>query len=117
MGLCINNSKSQLTPISVTFELLAQLAADFGYQVGTMTFTYLGLPLRTTWLTISNLMPLVCHLERKLMSSSSFLSQGARLQQISYALASMSLHFYVLYKFLRVKKKQIFFKTMLIEGL
>src|SRR4051812_6888045 len=38
-------------------------------------------------------MPLVCRFERKLTSSSSFLSQGARLQLINSALPSMPLHF------------------------
>jgi hypothetical protein len=61
--------------------------------VGSMPFTYLGLPLGTTRPLIHDLMPLVCHLERKLSSSSSFLPQGARLQLINSALASMPLHF------------------------
>jgi hypothetical protein len=58
-----------------------------------MPFTYLGLPLGTTRVTISELSPLVCRLERKLTSSSCFLSQGAQLQLINSALASMPLHF------------------------
>jgi hypothetical protein len=43
--------------------------------------------------TITELSPLVCRLERKLSSSSSFLSQGARLQLINSAISSMPLHF------------------------
>jgi hypothetical protein len=66
---------------------------EFGCQVGSMPFTYLGLPLGTTRPTMTDLMPLVCRLERKLFSSSSFLAQGARLQLINSALASMPLHF------------------------
>jgi hypothetical protein len=54
----------------------------------------LGLPLGTTKTTIAELSPLVCRLERKLTARSSFLiSQGARLQLINSALASMPLHF------------------------
>jgi hypothetical protein len=58
-----------------------------------MPFTYLGLPLGTVKPTITKLSPLVCRLERKLSASSSFLSQGARLQLINFSLASMPLHF------------------------
>jgi hypothetical protein len=47
----------------------------------------------TTKPTIAKLYALVCRLERKLSSSSSFLSQGARLQLINSAVASMPLHF------------------------
>jgi hypothetical protein len=91
--LQINYSKSQLIPINVPDDLVALLAEDFGCQVGTMPFTYLGLPLGMTRPTMRDMMPLVCRLERKLSSSSSFLSQGARLQLINSALASMPLHF------------------------
>jgi hypothetical protein len=82
-----------MVPINVPSELLADLAEVFGCQIGSMPFTYLGLPLGTTKPTIAELSPLVCRLERKLTASSSFLSQGARLQLINSALASMPLHF------------------------
>jgi hypothetical protein len=92
-GLKINFHKSQMLPINVSDDLLQVLADDFGCQVGQMPFTYLVLPLGTTRPTIAELSPLVCRLERKLSASSSFLSQGARLQLICSALASMPLHF------------------------
>jgi hypothetical protein len=92
-GLKINFNKSQMLPINVEKDLINQLAEEFGCQVGAMPFTYLGLPLGTTRPTIAELSPLVCRLERKLSASSSFLSQGARLQLIHSALASMPLHF------------------------
>jgi hypothetical protein len=91
--LKINFSKSQMLPIHVDEEVLNHLADEFGCQVGTMSFTYLGLPLGTTRPTIADLSLLVCRLERKLSASSSFLSQGARLQLIRLSLASMPLHF------------------------
>jgi hypothetical protein len=92
-GLKINYDKSQMVPINVPPELLVDLADVFVCQVGTMPFTYLGLPLGTTKPTITELSSLVCRLERKLTASSSFLSQGARLQLINSALASMPFHF------------------------
>jgi hypothetical protein len=92
-GLKINYAKSQMVPINVLHEDMVILAEEFGCQIGSMPFTYLGLPLGTTKPQIQDLMPLVCRLERKLSSSSSFLPQGARLQLINSALASMPLHF------------------------
>jgi hypothetical protein len=92
-SLKINYGKSQLIPINVDSDTTKLLADEFGCQVGSMPFTYLGLPLGTTRPLIHDLMPLVCCLERKLSSSSSFLPQGARLQLINSALASMPLHF------------------------
>jgi hypothetical protein len=92
-GLKINYSKSQMVPINIPDDLISELASDFGCQIGSMPFTYLGLPLGTTKPHIIDLMPLACRLERRLASSSCFLSQGARLQLINSALASMPLHF------------------------
>jgi hypothetical protein len=74
-------------------KLVNQLAQEFNCQVGRISFTYLGLPLGTTRLTIDELSPLVSRLERKLTSSSSFLSQLVWLQLIDFALASMPLRF------------------------
>jgi hypothetical protein len=92
-GLKINYAKSQMVPINVLHEDMVILAEEFGCQIGSMPFTYLGLPLGTTKPQIQDLMLLVCRLERKLSSSLSFLPQGARLQLINSALASMPLHF------------------------
>jgi hypothetical protein len=92
-GLKINFAKSQIVPINVPQDVMDLLATEFGCQIGTMPFTYLGLPLGATKPQIQDLMPLVCQLERKLTSSSSFVPQGARLQLINSALASMPLHY------------------------
>jgi hypothetical protein len=82
-----------MLPINVPDDLLQGLAFDFGCQVRQMPFTYLALPLGTTRPTILEFSPLVCRLERKLSSSSSFLSLGAKVHLICSALASMPLHF------------------------
>lgn len=57
-GLKINYVKSQLMPINVTEEKVNELAQVLGCQVGTMPFTYLGLPLGTSRPTMRELMPL-----------------------------------------------------------
>jgi hypothetical protein len=93
MGLKINYGKSQLIPINVDQNTTELLAQEFGCQVGSMPFTYLGLPLGMTKPLINDLSPLVSMLERKLTSSSSFFPQGAHLQLINSALASLPLHF------------------------
>jgi hypothetical protein len=92
-GLKVNYHKSSMVPINVLDELVQHLASDFGCQVATLPFTYLGLPLGTARPKIQHLTPIVTRLERKLTSISSFLSQGARLQLVDSALSSMSTFF------------------------
>jgi hypothetical protein len=47
-GLHVNFSKSFLVPINLSDDKALHLANTFGYQLGIMPFTYLGLPLGTT---------------------------------------------------------------------
>jgi hypothetical protein len=75
--LQINFDKSLMIPINVEEDRVNSLSELFGCQLGKMSFTYLGLPLATTRPMITELSLLVCRLERKLSSSSRFLSQGA----------------------------------------
>ena len=46
-GLKVNYSKSHMYPINVSNERMAHLASTFGCDIGTMSFTYLGLPMGT----------------------------------------------------------------------
>ena len=73
--------------------MVQQLATGFGCVVGTFPFTYLGLPMGTTRPRMTDLMPLVTKMERKLTASSSFLAYGGRLQLIGSCLSSMSTYF------------------------
>jgi hypothetical protein len=57
-----------MVPINVPAGDIETLATQFGCQIGRMPFTYLGLPLGSTRPAISDLMPLVCRLRRKLTS-------------------------------------------------
>jgi hypothetical protein len=72
---------------------MADLTTAFGCQMASMPFTYLGFPLGTARPQMQDLMPLVFRLERRLTSISHFLSQGARLQLVDSALASMPIYF------------------------
>jgi hypothetical protein len=65
--------------INVPDNTMAQLAAGFGCQIGTPPFTYLGLSVGTTRPSIQDLSPIVHRLERRLTSTSCFLTQGGRL--------------------------------------
>ena len=47
-GLVVNCNKSSMIPINVHPERLAVLASAFGCAIGSMPFTYLGLPMGTT---------------------------------------------------------------------
>jgi hypothetical protein len=79
-GLRVNYSKSCLIPINVTKDKLQFLADTFGCTMGTLPFTYLGLPLGVTKPTIQDLSPLVGLVERRLNPSARFLGYGGRLE-------------------------------------
>lgn len=92
-SLHINYHKSPMLPINVREDRMDRLAHVFGFQVGTLPFTYLGLPVGTSRPRIQDLTPIVSRLERWLCATSSFLAQGSRLQLISSVLCSMPMHF------------------------
>ena len=58
-GLHVNFSKSSLIPMNLSEEEGARIAALLGCLIGSMPFTYLGLPMGTSRPTIYDLMPLV----------------------------------------------------------
>lgn len=73
-GLHVSFAKSSLVPINMNPNRAIHLANTFGYQVGQMPFTYLGLPLGTTKPTITKFTPLLTKIERRLSRISKFLS-------------------------------------------
>jgi hypothetical protein len=80
-------------PINVDDETLANLSNTFGCAIGSMPFTYLGLPLGTTRPTIQDLSPIVDHLEHRLNASARFLDYGGRLQLINSVLSILPNHY------------------------
>jgi hypothetical protein len=92
-GLFVNFHKSCMLPINISEERVQHLAHEFGCVVGSMPFTYLGLPLGTTRPKIQDLLPLVDRMERRLVSTSSFLAYGGRLQLIRSCLSSIPISF------------------------
>jgi hypothetical protein len=75
-GLKVNYSKSSIYPINLSQERLSHLASTFHCQAGSMPFTYLGLPLSMSKPTVQDCMPLVHRIERRLLSTSIFLTRG-----------------------------------------
>lgn len=63
-GLRVNFSKSSLIPINMSDEEGNRVASLLGCDVGSMPFTYLGLPMGTSRPTIYDLMPMVDRIER-----------------------------------------------------
>jgi hypothetical protein len=78
-GLHVNFSKSFLVPINMTAPRTLHLANTFDYNVGSMPFTYLGLPLGTTKPTLQEFSPLFSKVEKRLTGISKFLSYNGRL--------------------------------------
>lgn len=69
-----------MVPINTNEERLAHLARTFGYDQGKLPFTYLGLPLSLSKPKIIDFTTLVNRCERRLASTSAFLSQAGRLE-------------------------------------
>jgi hypothetical protein len=77
-GLKVNHVKSYLLPINIDEEKATQMARVFGYQVGTYPFTYLGLPMGTTKPRVEDFSSLVSKIERRILTTVSWLSMSGR---------------------------------------
>jgi hypothetical protein len=86
----VNYSKSCLYPTNLSQERLDHLAATFNCQMGCMPFTYLGLPLSMNKPTMQECLPLVHRMERRLLSTSNFLTQRGKLQMVNFVLSSLA---------------------------
>jgi hypothetical protein len=80
-GLKVNYSKSQMLPINVSHDRMEILDNTFGCQIGSLPFTYLGLPMSTTKPRAEDYTPLMDKIERRLSACSSLLSYSGRLVQ------------------------------------
>jgi hypothetical protein len=78
-SLKVNFSKSFIVPINVLEEKVEVMVGTLGCQVGSMPFTYLGLPMGTTKLTMQEFLPLLSRVERRLMGITPFTSYAGRL--------------------------------------
>lgn len=87
VGLHINFQKSTLIPINLSPGAALEFAKKIGCTVGQMPFTYLGLPLGTTKPTVTDLMPLVASVERKISVAATLLDYGSKLTFVTSALS------------------------------
>jgi hypothetical protein len=78
--LRVNFNKSFMVPININEEKFNYLVSTFGCAKGSLPFTYLGLPLGITKPRIEEFLPFVTKCERRLVSTSMFLSQAGKLE-------------------------------------
>lgn len=88
-GFKVNYAKSMMLPVNIDDQNMELLANTLGCAIGSMTFTYLGLPLGTTKPKIVDLRTLVSKCERRLVSTSKFLSREERLQMTNDVLSDL----------------------------
>jgi hypothetical protein len=88
-GLRVNYNKSQILPINVGHNRLQHLANTFGCQVGSLPFTYLGLPMGTTKPCIEDLTPIMDRVERRLLACSTWLSYSGIMPIVTYTLCTI----------------------------
>jgi hypothetical protein len=67
----------------------SHLANTFGCKVGSMPFSYLGLPLGTTKPSLLELTPLLSQIERRLSGISKFLSYNRRLTLLNSVFSAL----------------------------
>ena len=91
IGLNINFHKSTLIPINCDPDCYNAIASIFDCTVGSMPFTYLGLPLGITKPTVQDLMPLVCSMERRMTSTLTLMSYGAKLSLLYTMVTSLAI--------------------------
>lgn len=77
-------------PINVPPEKMVILANTFGCDIGSMPFTYLGLPMGTTKPKIDDLVPLMDRVERQLSACPVWLSYSGRLEMLNSAITPIT---------------------------
>jgi hypothetical protein len=81
-----------MIPLNISDAQAHDLAQVLGCQVGSMSFTYLGLRVGTTRPTVAELMPLVDRVERRLTSTAIWLTYGGRVTFINSALSPLIIY-------------------------
>ena len=92
VGLKINFHKSTIVPINLESVATTELAEIFGCVVGQMPFTYLGLPMGTTRPTVTDLLPMVTAVQRKIPAVVSLLDYGSKLTLLNSVVTSLAIY-------------------------
>jgi hypothetical protein len=82
-GLRVNYHKSSIYPINVPNQKLELLTNTFQCKIGSLPFAYLGLPMGLRKPNLEAFLPLIQKIEKRLSSTSTFLSQAGRLQMVN----------------------------------
>ena len=82
-----------MVPINVDNHKMEVLPGTFGCNIGSMPFTYLGLPMGTNKQKIVDFAPLIDRIERRLPSTSVFLSHGQRLIMVNLVLSALPTYY------------------------
>lgn len=106
-SLHVNFNKSFLVPINMTNERALHLARTFGCTVGSMPFTYLGLPLGTTKPSLQEFSPMLTRIEKRMSGISKFLSYHGRLIMVNSVLSTLPTFYMCTLKLLPQVIKQI----------
>jgi hypothetical protein len=96
-----------MIPINIDTDRMNSLAQTFGCSIGSLRFTYLGLPLGLSKPKVDEFLPLVSRCERRLASFSTFLSQEGRLQMTNAVLSSLPTFYLCTFKLQDTVIKQI----------
>ena len=94
-GLKVNYSKSMLVPINIDTQESVSLAQSFGCSVGSLPFTYLGLPLGLTKPKIIDFLPMVSKCEKKALLHLCFSLPGRQIGSYQLHLHSFAHVLYV----------------------
>lgn len=106
-GLNVNYNKTVMVPINVSDDRMNFLASSFGCQKGDLPFTYLGLPLGTTKPKVEAFLPLVQRIEKRLTCTSTFLTQGGKLEMVNSVFSSTAIYHYSTIKMHKEVIKQV----------
>jgi len=76
-------------PINVSPAKMAILAGTLNCQIGSMPFTYLGIPLGLSKPKICHFLPLIQRIQNRLSCTSALLSQAGRLELVNSVFSAL----------------------------
>lgn len=93
-GLRINYEKLVMVPINTSAKKMKLLDSALGCTMGSMPFTYLGLPVSLK-LKLENFVPILKRVEQRLSSCSNMLYYGEKLVLVKSVFANLPIFFMI----------------------
>jgi hypothetical protein len=90
-----------LVPINMEDQVTNSLVHSFGCAVGTLPFTYLGLPLGLTKPKVIDFLSMVKRCESRLACTSALLSQAGRLEVTNAIFSALPILLCVLFSYIK----------------